>query len=402
MRGGGSAYAAAVSSRPVLVVDPPTGRAAVATFLTRLADTLSGSGPALAVLANDPLTADLRHRLLTDPVTVPDEVAVVMATSGSTGRPTATGLGADALLASARGTHDALAGPGQWLLALPTNHVAGLQVLVRSVAAGTEPALVAPGQLTADRLLTAAAGMAADLPRYLAVVPRQLRRIVAADPAALRAMTATLVGGAAAGPVLLQQATSAGATVVATYGMTETCGGVVYDGHPLPNTTVRVDDDGRLLIAGPTLAAGWLDLQADPPWQSRVGRWWYTDDVGEVADDGRVVVRGRADDVIISGGTNVAPVLVEAAIRDLATVAEVCVVGRPDADWGSAVVAVVEPALGHRTPDVTRLRDDLRDQLPASHLPRDVVVVPQLPRLPSGKPDRTAVRNLLAADDVGT
>ena len=196
----------------------------------------------------------------------PAGTAVVIATSGSTGEPKLVALSGAALRASARATEARLGGPGRWLLALPAEHVAGIQVIVRALLAGAPPVVM--DLRTGFRPDAFAAATAALGPgrRYTSLVPTQLRRILDAEGAvaALRSYAAVLVGGAALDPATRERALAAGVRVVTTYGMSETAGGCVYDGVPLDGVTVELDEDGRILLGGPTLASGYLHPMAAP------------------------------------------------------------------------------------------------------------------------------------------
>ena len=319
---------------------------------------------------------------------VPPEVAVVIATSGSTGPPKGTQLSAAALLASARASLRRIgAAPGQrWLCCLPVSHVAGLQVLVRSLLAGAEPAVLT-GRLTAAAV--GASGCA-----YASLVPAQLRRLTD-DGAGLGGLEAILLGGSAVPPGLLDAARAAGGRVLTTYGMSETCGGCVYDGAPLDGVQVAVGGDGRIRISGPVLFSGYRrrpDLTA----AATDGRWFVTSDLGSVGPDGRLEVRGRADGMIISGGENVAADEVAAVLAGCPGVREAAVVGCPDPEWGELVTAVVVAQDPGRPPELAVLRDAVRAVLPAAAAPRALVLVPALPLLASGKADRLAMSELAA------
>lgn len=339
---------------------------------------------------------------------VPDGVALVVTTSGSTGEPRAVLLDAAALEASAHATHERLGGPGRWLLCLPVHHVAGLQVVVRSLLAGTTPLVALAGRFdpaaVAARLADLPAG---ERPRYVSLVPTQVHRILAAAgdgvgqdrlPDRLRAwagLDAILVGGAATPPALLERGRRAGLRLVTTYGATETGGGCVYDGVPLAGVTAEVRD-GVVHLAGPTLARGYLsrpdlDAAAFPVLDGR--RWFRTGDAGEVAD-GRLVVHGRLDDVVVTGGVKVAPAAVEAALAEVPGVGQVCVVGVPDDEWGAAVVAVVVP--DGAPPALDEARAAVRRTLGPAAAPRRLLVVDALPERGPGKVDRAAVARLAA------
>ena len=366
--------------------------------------------------------ADLSRRI----TRIPARTDLILRTSGST---TGTGrliaMSAAALVASARATHARLGGPGTWLLPLPAHHVAGLQILIRSLEAGTEPVVVdtsagfSPTAL-ADALDSARLSTGAAASRlYVSLVPTQLVRVLQ-DPVAGRALSdadTVLLGGAAADPALLARARTAGVTVVTTYGMSETGGGCVYNGRPLAGVEVAIQDPdaegaGRILLSGPVLAEGYLrssgrrpgDRPDDGEGFHRSGgkRILATSDCGRLHPDGRLEVLGRLDDVIITGGVKVEPRRVEEALTAIDGIAEACVVGLTDEKWGSRVVAAVVLELGRqraRWPgcDGAALREAVRARLDGAHAPKRVVVLEALPLRPSGKVDRRRVARLLAA-----
>lgn len=334
---------------------------------------------------------------------LPADLAVAIATSGSTGTPKLSLLTAANLIASAEATAQRLGGHGQWLLALPPHHIAGLQVLLRSIAAGTTPVALDPSGVTPFALVEATAGMHAER-RYTSLVPTLLARLVD-DPLgleALRRFDAILVGGAATPAALLDRARSEGVRVVTTYGMSETGGGCVYNGQPLQGVAVRTDAAGALEIGGPVVAHGYLGADTGAFRSEGGQRWFRTGDLGSVDDKGRVSVTGRADDLINTGGLKVAPrVVEEAVLAHVPAVTEAVVVGVPDPEWGQAValVAVTSPGgppVGP-VPDagVGEIREMLRPHLESAALPRRVLVVPELPMRGPGKPDRAAVARLL-------
>jgi o-succinylbenzoate---CoA ligase len=317
------------------------------------------------------------------------DTAVIITTSGSTGEPKGVELSAAALTHSARATLTRLGARAgeRWLLCLPPSHVAGLQVLVRSLISGTERA-VAPSA-TADAL--AASGCA-----HVSVVPTPLTRLLdePGGVAALAAFSSVLVGGAAAGASVLDWARAAGINAVTTYGMSETCGGCVYDGVPLDGVGVRSDDEGRLRISGPVLMNRYFgrpDLTAAALVRTDQGDEFVTSDLGRV-DGGRVVIRGRADDVINTGGHKVIPGEVAAALSSCPGVREVVVIGRPDPEWGERVTAVVVPADPSDPPGLELLRIHVRETLPRYASPSEVVLTEAIPVLPSGKPDLAALK----------
>lgn len=330
----------------------------------------------------------------------------VLTTSGSTGSPKRVALSAHNLDSSATATAERVGGHGQWLLALPTDHVAGWQVVVRSALADTTPVRL-EGPFTSASFTEATATLNGT-PRLVSLVPTQLIRLLD-DPAATTALAtfdAVLVGGAALPATLLDRATRAGVSVHRTYGMTETSGGCVYDETPLTGVRVALEE-GRVLLGGPVVATGYLgdeDLTAERFTTDAAGvRWFRTDDLGEL-DDGRLRLLGRADDVINTGGLKIAPRPVEEALLALPEVREAVVLGVPDTEWGERVVAVLvadtgtPSGPGTHDPHPEALRDRLRASLPPAALPRQVLWLARLPLLPSGKPDRVALRAMCAGE----
>lgn len=331
-----------------------------------------------------------------------DGIDLVVPTSGSSaGAPRLVGLSTEALIASAKATELALNGPGRWILALPTHHIAGAMVLLRAAVAETNPQIVDTSEgFSPEALLPAVRGATQDdMPGYLSLVPTQLSQCLDAEQVveALRSLSAILVGGAATNQQLLARAREAGLRVRTTYGMTETAGGCVYDGLPLPGTSVRaVDWDGRtrLAINGPTLMTRYLD--ADSPFFEEGGhRWLLTGDLGIIRASGTVEVRGRADDVIVSGGLSIAPGLVRHAVRSHEGISDAWIMATPDAKWGHVVTALVIP---ERMPsdslEMAKLGSSVREHA-AAHIgraqaPRRVVAIDSLPYLGYDKIDRAA------------
>jgi o-succinylbenzoate---CoA ligase len=322
---------------------------------------------------------------------VPDGTALVVSTSGSTGEPKGVLLTHAALRASTTASNARLGCvPGdRWLLALPVHHVAGLQVLARARALGTDP--VVPASTDVETLATADAD-------HVSLVPTQLGRLLDAGADVARFRT-ILLGGARPDPTLLGRAVSAGARVVVSYGMTETCGGCVYDGVPLDGVEVDVDAPrsggpagGRIRLRGPVLCAGYRTADGDRPATDEDG-WFTTGDLGRWGD-GRLDVLGRADDVLISGGENVPAAAVAARLREHPAVADAAVTGRTDPEWGEAVVAVVVAVDPRTPPTLEELRDHVRATHPPAYAPRHLVVVPALPRDELGKVPHAALRHL--------
>ena len=379
-------------------------------------------------------------------------VDMVLRTSGSTtGTGKLVGVSMDALVASARATHKRLGGPGIWVLALPAYHAAGVQVLVRAAVAGThvfnaykeggfdpqhlaqviDAACVAAADCDAgssfdDDAVSSCAGgaggeaegaLAADdsgraCPVYTSLVPTQLRRALDDEQlrGALARLDALLIGGAAADAQLLEQAKTAGIKVITTYGMSETCGGCVYDGQPLPGVSMDVDQaTGAIWLSGPMLATGYLGDEertrrcfvSRPQAGEPARRWFITSDRGHIVD-GRLQVLGRLDDVIISGGIKVEPGPIEALLALNPLVSECAVVGLPDLQWGQVVTAVVVPAsmpgLGRVDEGaiLAQIRVYLEQKLSGAQCPKQVLLADALPYKGIGKVDRRALAQSLA------
>jgi o-succinylbenzoate---CoA ligase len=298
---------------------------------------------------------------------VEDGDAVVVATSGTTGEPRGVVLTHAAVAASARASSARLGvdpTTDRWLACLPLAHVGGLSVVTRALLTGTP--------LTVHDAFDAAATMAAATAgcTLTSLVPTALARI---DPGAFRAI---LVGGQAPPPDRPPH-------VIATYGMTETGSGVVYDGVPLDDVEVRTADDGEIWLRGPMLLRAYRD-GTDP---KTPDGWLPTGDLGELRD-GRLWVHGRRGDLIITGGENVWPTAVERVLATHPSVAEVAVVGRPDPEWGQAVTAVVVPAEAAEPPTLDALRAHAKEVLPAYAAPRRLELAATLPRTSLGKVQR--------------
>jgi o-succinylbenzoate---CoA ligase len=378
---------------PVIADDPRE-------ILRGLRGALHGAGPALGLgLVND-LPAEVRAG-----------TAVVVTTSGSTGVPKSVILSRDALTASALAT-SARIGDGAWLLALPATYVAGLQVLVRSIVADREPAWLT-GAFTAQAFSAAALMMLSTehgdrIPTFTSLVPAQLTKLLdaAADDgtvlAALRSFETILVGGQAIAAATLERAQDAGVRVVRTYGSTETSGGCVYDGKPLRGVSVRISN-GEVLVAGPTLADGYLGdssaTEAVFVHDDDGRRWYRTGDAGIIEDD-LLRVRGRIDNVIVSGGVNVSLDRVERVVRTIPGLESAVVVGVSDDRWGEASVVVVPRGEALRRSESVQLaeaRTAVAEQIGPHARPTRLILVDDLATLPSGKPDRETISAAVAA-----
>jgi len=360
----------------VAPIDPRLGAPARQRVMDRLS-------PTAELAADGQLTTCRNGR----PVASGD--ALVMTTSGTSGEPKGVIITHAALAASARATNDRLGidpRADRWLACLPMSHMGGLGVVIRALANGTP--LTMAHKPDVDSIT---AGLAHGCTRT-ALVATVLTRVDTSG------FSTVLVGG---GPAPQGVADN----VIATYGLTESAGGVVYDGWPLDGVDVNVVD-GVICLRGPMLARayrlGSSAVDSGPPAPSDAaltdsGGWFSTGDAGHIDPDGRLHVLGRVGDMIITGGEKVWPAAVEPILASHPDVAEVAVVGRPDPEWGQAVVAVVVPTDPARPPDIGALRNHVRDHLEPWAAPRRLELVSSLPRTALGK----VVRSSLGAPPAG-
>ncbi|GAB2531223.1 AMP-binding protein [Nocardia heshunensis] len=365
---------------PLLVPDEPD--VAVATLQDAL-EAVHRGDRAIAPITEPGQAAGL-------PEQVPAGTAAVLSTSGSSGVPKRTVLSRRALRASATATSERLGGAGDWLLCLPAGFVAGFQVISRAVLGGTRVATLRGGHFDPAGFAAAARRMPAGR-RYTSLVPTQVSRLLA-DPEsrdALALFDTVLIGGARLDEATdrrLREVTDA----VVTYGMTETCGGCVYDGVPLRGVEVRIVDD-IIHIGGEVVADGYLESPADQPFYAEGdARWYRTADRGRFTD-GVLVPTGRIDDLINTGGVKVSAVAIEAALAEEPGIASVVVMGVPDPEWGELVGAYVVPRHGVPLPDQELLRERVRQRLGRAAVPKRFILGSELPLLPNAKIDRRAV-----------
>lgn len=366
-------------------------------------------GRAVAVL--DPAAPRLRERLTALAPThvvdadgerpedggrgVPAGVGAVVATSGTTGDPRLVELTFDALRASATAVHAALgvdAGRDRWLACLPLHHVAGLAIVARGYWTGT-PVTVH------ERFDVDAVAAVSGTTTLISVVPTTLRRLLETHPTELARFRRVLVGGAALTDALRKAAVDAGVRVVTTYGLTETGGGCVHDGHPLPGVDIAVagaaGDRGEILVRGPVLFRGYRAPAGDRPAPELPDRdgWFPTGDVGQLDASGHLTVVDRLGDLIITGGVNVSPVAVEAGLADAPGIADLAVAGRADEEWGERVVAYVVPTDPTAPPTLASLRAaGAASGLAPAELPREVRLCSEIPRTAGGKIRRARLR----------
>jgi o-succinylbenzoate---CoA ligase len=300
---------------------------------------------------------------------VEDGDALVMATSGTTGAPKGVVLTHDAVRASAVAT---AAGLGldrdrhRWLACLPLNHVGGLTVITKAIFSGMG-LTVLPG-FDRDAVVAASGPDVA-----VSLVPTALARVGAER-------FHTVVLGGSAPPAGLA------ANVHTTYGLTETGSGIVYDGYPIPGADVAADpDSGEIRVRGPMLLRAYRDGTA----ATDADGWLLTGDAGHLDTDGRLHVEGRLSDLIVTGGENVWPTPVERIIAGHPDVAEVCVAGRPDPEWGERVVVWIVPEPGSDGPTLQAVRDLVRAELAPYAAPRQLVTVRSFPKTSLGKIQRS-------------
>ena len=334
----------------------------------------------------------------------PAGAGVMVESSGSTGQPKLVALTAAAVRASAQASAEAVGGPGQWLLALPTSQIAGLNVVARAVLAGRAPTALA-GSFGAQSFVEATDAMGSGR-RYVSLVPTQLNRLLE-SPAAVEALagfTAVLVGGAQTPQRLAARARTYGLRLIQTYGMAETCGGIVYDGFAIAGARVGLagqsdgpSADGILKVTGPMLALGYVGsgakLRASDGFRvDQDGqRWFLTSDLGRIDQTGRIEVLGRADHVIQTGGYKLAPELLEQVLANHPDVTQVVVTAVADQHWGQAVVALVVPSAPL---SLQTLRHWTKTQGQAVWAPRGLGIVQGVPLNAAGKPDRLAAAGL--------
>ncbi|MBU6213872.1 MAG: AMP-binding protein [Actinomycetales bacterium] len=372
------------SARAPRVLDLPTGPAAVAVLRAAL-ESQTHAAPLAPIPTLSPrVSEDYRARLVA--AVAPDQPAdpacdVILTTSGSTAHPKGVMHSRAAIEHSARALHERLGGPGHWLCALPLHTSAGFMTVARAVVAGAEATGVASlGAALAFTPAVFASGVA-ELPpgrAYTSLVPEMAHRLVgdAAGLAALQRFDAVLLGGQAIPATLLAALDAAGVRAVTSYGMTETCGGCVYDGIPLPGVTLSIEA-GTVRVTGPVVMLGYRGQSA--PSTDAADRTFLTNDLGAIAADGRLTVHGRTDDIEIVNGVNVSMTAVEALLRGLGINAVACSVGdRVIAATASAIGPDEAEAAAARAKQALSVRIDFR-------------VVPQTPTTPAGKPDRAAL-----------
>ena len=358
------------SQREIRAIDPTWTLAEIAT---RLAKALAGDGPAIAL---SPISSS--H--------VPSAIALVVSTSGSTSIAKEVGLSPDAILTSAKATNNYLgAAPGQiWSLLLPLTHIAGANVLVRSLELGTTPL---------DLRQHEGKYPYAD---FTAVVPTQLFRALNGDHELLehlKSAKSVLVGGAVLEPQLRIQASTAGIKVIESYGMTETCGGCVYDGNPIGETTFEINKDGLIKISTGSLATTYLN---DPDgWDHLIEDGYFiTSDLGKI-HEGKLIVTGRADDVIVTGGENISLVQVENLLRQKFLGIQCASFAVTDSQWGQSLHLAIA---GSIQPDKSEINEVLSSQISVAAKIKGFLFIDKLPLTALDKIDRQRLVELALGD----
>lgn len=393
-------------------------------------------------------------------VGVAEPIALVVGTSGSTGTPKRTALTVGALAASAVATENFFEAnadaASQWLLALPAHYIAGAQVLARSVLAGTSPVIARsvtePVHFTPEVFLQAVERMSSAR-RFISLVPTQLHKLLESADAnphlgaeiheALGSFAGILLGGAPASADLLAASTALGLNTVTTYGSAETAGGCVYSGSVLPGVRVELVPEegmpavpdvegkpaqvGRIWISGAHLASGYIGDAARTAEHFFIAadgtRWYRTDDYGLMDSanssatssfssvEPHLQVLGRSDDVLISGGVKISARAVATVLEEHPAVREACVLGLPDARWGTAIAAAVTlvPSAGAATAPTENsptlneelcalLRARCAEKLGAPAAPKQLSILPDFPLTSTGKPDRAEIYSILDRD----
>ena len=313
---------------------------------------------------------------------VDPDVAIVVATSGTSGSPRLVELSREAVVAAVEGSRAALSAAGlevggPLVSCLTPAHIGGLLVLLRSEV--SDLPIAVHERFDAERIVRSSPPGAS-----VSLVPAMLARLVRAG-ADLGRFGSILVGGGSLEAELRADAETLGARLVETYGLTESCGGVVYDGIALPDSEVRVGEGGRIELRGPTIMQGYRHDPASTGAAFDVQGWLRTGDAGTIDGEGRLRVEGRLDDAIRTGAETVWPDEVEHALVSHPGVAEVAVAGRPHPEWGQQVVAFVVPRAIDDAPSLEELRDHASERIARHKAPRELVLVAELPRTPGGK-----------------
>ncbi len=333
------------------------------------------------------VTAD-EEVLFADPEPLdPERAGLVIATSGSAGSPKLVELSRAAASAAVGSSFVALRTTSSpmalepsepWICCLSPAHMGGMVVLLRHLVFDTPVSVL-------ERFDVEAFARGRIPPNvHVSLVPTMLHRLLdALDD--LSHLGVLLVGGGGLDPEMGRRATDRGGHVVSTYGLTETSGGIAYDGRLFEGTRARIGAGEEIELNGPTLMEGYRLDPASTASAFTLDGWLHTGDAGAIEDTGHLRINGRLDDAIRTGAETVWPQRVETALADHPKVADVAVAGRPDAEWGALVVAFVVPVSAGDPPSLEELRDHARERLPRFMAPRELVLMTDLPRTVSGK-----------------
>ncbi len=342
----------------------------VSELMARLAKSLVSDGAALAF---GPSPADQ----------VNDRICIVISTTGSSGEAKSVGLSASALLASAKASNKFLGAEfgNVWSLLLPLTHIAGINVLIRALELGTEPIDLRSFESEYPKV------------DFTSVVPTQLYRALSSDANLLRHLQsakAVLVGGAHLTTELHAKATEAGINIVTTYGMTETSGGCVYNGIPLEGVEIAITNEKKIAIKGSVIAKSYIGN--DALWNlSYHDGWFHSSDLGRI-EDGKLIVEGRSDDVIISGGENISIGAIEVALHRNFPDKSFAAFPVTDSQWGAALHVAVS---GEGAPSQNEISDFLVQEFGNYAKPKGFLYLPELPLIGIGKVDRNKLAELL-------
>jgi O-succinylbenzoic acid--CoA ligase len=325
-------------------------------------------------------------------------VHLIIATSGSTGTPKGAMLTGANLAAAVRASRQRLPiEPGDvWLACLPLHHIGGLSVMFRCLEAGATTLLHSRFEVTA-----VAADLRAGRATHVSLVPAMLAHLLDAGCRPPPTLRWALIGGAGLPAALAERALDAGWPICPSYGMSEAGSQVAtciraeqwrpgLAGEPLPGVEIGTTPEGRIRVRGPSVMAGYVNATLAPGDGLDGDGWFLTNDLGEVDASGRLQVLGRADDLLISGGENIHPAIVENLAGRCPGVRAIGVTGRPDPTWGDLLVAVVVGTVGE-----SDFLEWCRTHIPSHQRPRAMVRTEVLPLTSGGKLDRPALRRLV-------
>ena len=414
-------FADQVSARILTELAVAPGSDGVATVSRSLKMALDGSGPAIAPIpiGENELINNMRKTLRPDSPEFPlesSDISLVCLTSGSTEYPRGVLLSRQALVASATAFGQRFGTGHRWVVSMPIHRIAGMMTLVRSVVLDgdyvVDPATGGAQPFTAQTFIDTTTNAqrhnnASDRPLAVSLVPTQLARLVDAGTQglhALRQYDLVLSGAAATPQPLLTRLREEGVNVVVSYGMSETCGGCVFDGRPLDGVTITLGtqadaDPGRITIGGSVLASGYR-LRPDLDAVTFIDGKLHTHDVGRLDSAGLLHVLGRLDDVVIVGGVNVSLSAVESIIRHHQKIRDVAVIDYADELWGSLPIAcvVIDDDRNHQQALTEEIKSVIAERMGRAATPRLVVVMSNLPMLDTGKVDRLHLRLSIAQD----